>query len=242
MTEFALPQDLAEGPERAEESLAVINELRRIGVDNAVVLMRHSAREFKPEVHDLENPLTERGRELAIKLGEGLDPDLMIRSYASPPARCIETASLISQQHIARGGKGQATRVVEGLGVFYILDQIRMWKGMSIGDGGMTSYLQRWFDDELGGDEMIPADQAANIIFNVMVGKLLQQKDKPALDICVSHDTSLIVVREKLLQFPLADFGAIEFLDCIVLYRESQKYWLRSRWGDPVQVTAGFGL
>ncbi len=40
------------------------------GVHHAVVLLRHSAREYHPQIHDLENPLTDEGRALARRLGE----------------------------------------------------------------------------------------------------------------------------------------------------------------------------
>ena len=62
------------------------------GASHAALLMRHSAREFAPGRHDLENPLTDEGRELARQLGVGLPKNVLLRGYASPAERCLETA------------------------------------------------------------------------------------------------------------------------------------------------------
>ena len=44
---------------------AMVNETFAQGVERGVLLMRHSAREFRRDIHDLENPLTDHGRGLA---------------------------------------------------------------------------------------------------------------------------------------------------------------------------------
>ena len=61
------------------------------GAKRAVLLMRHSAREYRRDIHDLENPLTEEGRALAARFGAAADVNL--RGYSSPVTlpryRCI---------------------------------------------------------------------------------------------------------------------------------------------------------
>ncbi len=51
-----------------------LRELRDAGVRRAVAAVRHSAREFEPGRHDLENPLTEEGRACARAFGKALPP------------------------------------------------------------------------------------------------------------------------------------------------------------------------
>ena len=63
------------------------------GVERAVLLMRHSAREYRRDIHDLENPLTDAGRALAARFGAAL-PDVNLRGYSSPVTRCRDTALL----------------------------------------------------------------------------------------------------------------------------------------------------
>ena len=38
------------------------------GAERAVLLMRHSAREYRRDIHDLENPLTAEGRSIGGKI------------------------------------------------------------------------------------------------------------------------------------------------------------------------------
>ena len=106
------------------------------GVERGVLLMRHSAREYRRDVHDLENPLTAEGRSLAARFGAAL-PDVNLRSYSSPVTRCRDTGALAIEASTAaqRGGVISKVRDIEAFGVFYALDQIRMWKGLHKSNG-----------------------------------------------------------------------------------------------------------
>ncbi|MFU8814903.1 MAG: histidine phosphatase family protein, partial [Pseudomonadales bacterium] len=124
-------------------TLDLVERVLGRGIDHAVVLMRHSAREFAPDVHDLDNPLTAEGRELALDLGASLPKHLLVRAYASPPERCMETAALLLDGHRRDGGPATRHRPLEALSVFYALDQMKMWKGMHAA-GGLVPYLGTW--------------------------------------------------------------------------------------------------
>ena len=129
------------GDATARMTRAVFSE----GVDRAVLLMRHSAREYRRDIHDLENPLTEEGRALAARFGTQL-PDVNLRGYSSPVKRCTDTGTLAIGASSAAGRGGVVSRVrdVEAFGVFYALDQIRMWKGLRDA-GGLANYVGGWF-------------------------------------------------------------------------------------------------
>ena len=107
-----------------DATVSLIESVFANGVHHAVALMRHSAREFDPAVHDLTNPLTEEGRECCLRFGKALPKDLTLRGYASPAVRCLETAELILASHREAGGEVTRHRPVEALGVFYVLDQM----------------------------------------------------------------------------------------------------------------------
>ncbi|MCZ0944299.1 MAG: histidine phosphatase family protein, partial [Gammaproteobacteria bacterium] len=110
-----------------DAALAMIGEVLADGVDHAAVLLRHSARTFEPGLHDLDNLLTDEGRALCCRFGRRLPKELTLRAYASPAQRCLETAQLILEAHEAEGGSITRHRPVEALGVFYALDQMKMW-------------------------------------------------------------------------------------------------------------------
>ena len=87
-----------------ESTLALVESGLAAGARHIVLLMRHSAREFAPGKHDLLNPLTDEGTELARSLGMRLPDGMTLRGYASPAERCVETAQLILDGYAARGG------------------------------------------------------------------------------------------------------------------------------------------
>jgi broad specificity phosphatase PhoE len=204
--------------EYGASTLAMVESAWADGVDHAVLLMRHSAREFEPGRHDLENPLTDAGRALAHELGERLPKQLLARSYASPAERCLETAELVLAGHAAGGGRVTRHRPIEALGVFYVLDQMRMYRAMTDASG-QAPFLARWFAGEIPEDVMMPADLAARLLLRLVAAKLDAPVARPQLDICVSHDMSLYLVRDRLLDLAVERCGEVEFLDAVMCYR-----------------------
>ena len=208
------------------------------GVQRALLLMRHSARTFDRTIHDLLNPLTDHGRALSLRLGQELPIDLHVRGYASPPERCMETAKLVIAGHERAGGSGARTRPVEAFGIFYALDQQKMWKGMSQAES-MVSYLQDWFDGGVPDDAMMPADLAVTMMLRAMIGKLRSPTPLapgPQLDLCVTHDMSLYTLRHGVglenLQGP-----DVEFLDGLLLFERDGRYVMRSQHGAEVLIS-----
>jgi broad specificity phosphatase PhoE len=206
--------------EYGASTLAMVSSAWASGVDHAALLMRHSAREFEPGRHDLLNPLTDAGRALARELGARLPKQLLTRGYASPAQRCIETAELLLAGHAAGGGRVTRQRPIEALGVFYVLDQMRMYRAMTDA-GGQTPFLARWFAGEVPEDVMMPAALAARLLFRLVAAKLDAPVARPQLDICVSHDMSLYLVRDQLLDLAVESTGEVKFLDAVLCYRRN---------------------
>ena len=142
------------------------------GVERGVLLMRHSAREYRRDVHDLENPLTAEGRSLAARFGASL-PDVNLRGYSSPVMRCRETGALAIEASAAaqRGGVISKVRDIEAFGVFYALDQIRMWKGLRKSDG-LADYVGQWFAGKVPQSAMMRPQRAVGMVLEVMLDKL----------------------------------------------------------------------
>ena len=219
-----------------QPTLDLLDRVIGDGVRHVVVLMRHSAREFAPDRHDLENPLTPEGRGLARELGARLPKSLTVRAYASPPERCMETAALVLQGHREGGGAVTRHRPLEALGVFYALDQMKMWKLMNEA-GGLVPFLGAWIRKELPDDVMIPADLAALLVQRVLGDKLRQPVASDQLDLCVSHDMTLYLLREVLLGEP-ARGPEVGFLDALMLYEAGGVLWMTSHHGTPQRLAA----
>lgn len=205
------------------------------GAERAVLLMRHSARTFDRSIHDLENPLTEHGRHLCHQLGRALPKDVTLKGYASPPQRCMETSQLVIAAHEDSGGVGLRTRPVEALGVFYALDQQKMWKGLS--QAGLPEYVGQWFADDVPRDAMMPADVAVQMVLRVLCGKLFAQGAQRQLDLCVSHDMTVYTMRHGLGLEPVSG-PDVEFLDGLILFARQGQLYMRSQHGGEVEVQA----
>lgn len=221
--------------EYGDSTLALVAEVLAEGVEHAVLLMRHSVREFEPGRHDLENPLTDEGRDLARRMGSRMDKRLRLRGYASPAERCMETTALILEGHRDGGGTTTRYRPVEALGVFYVLDQMKMYRAMTEADAPFD-FLERWYRGEIAADVMIPADIAARLAARVAAEKLEQPLGGPQLDVCVSHDMTLYLVRDRLLGERRSEFGDVRFLDALIMYKDGDRTMLRSHQGNSAMV------
>ena len=219
-----------------DATLAQVEAMANEGCTHMVLLMRHSAREFNPAVHDLENPLTDEGRELSTRLGHELPKAYTLRGYASPAGRCVETAQLCLDGHAAEGGSSTRVRPVEGLGVFYVLDQMKMYRVMR-DTGSLQQFVSAWSDRAIPQDALIPAQEAARILMRVVSEKLSQSVAEKQIDVCVSHDLSLYLVRDRLLS-ESPDQGPVEFLDALLAFRRDDRVWLQSARTNPVDITA----
>lgn len=225
-----------------ERSTALIDGLWADGVRRMCLLMRHSAREYAPGKHDLANPLTEEGRRLAHLFGTRLRPELALRAYASPVARCEDTAELIHAAHREIGGRGRGgARPVEGLGVFYVLDQMKMFKAMSTSTEGMGSFVRAWLDGQVPEDIMLPAEVAARSLLKMLTTRLASQEGSPALDIGVSHDLTLYLMREVCLGLSREDSGDVLYLDGMVIFERDGEYFVATHDQAPKSVAGLLG-
>ncbi|MEQ8693504.1 MAG: histidine phosphatase family protein [Pseudomonadales bacterium] len=204
------------------------------GAERAVLLMRHSARTFDRSIHDLLNQLTDHGRFLCDQFGAALPKDIQIRGYASPAERCMETAQKIIAAHEAGGGVAGRTRPVEAFGVFYGLDQQKMWKGLSLSDG-LADYVGQWFAGEVPDDAMMPAPLAVEMIVRVLKSKLLTPMPDKSLDLCVTHDMTIFTVRHGLGLEPVHG-PTVEFLDGLIMYEKDGCAIMRSHHGGEVDL------
>ena len=70
-----------------------------------------------------------------------------------------------------RGGVVSRVRDVEAFGVFYALDQIRMWKGLRDA-GGLANYVGSWFAGDVSQAAMMNPHRAVAMVLEVMLDKL----------------------------------------------------------------------
>lgn len=217
-------------------TLELLQRLAEQGAEQMTLLMRHSAREYAPGRHDLENPLTADGRRFAHDFGAGLPPGYYLRAYASPVARCEDTAELAHAAYLEAGGSGKGVRPVEGLGVFYVLDQMKMFKAMTAAADGMHTFVEAWMAGRVAPDIVLPAPLAARHLLALLVARMDDQPRQPGLDLCVSHDLTLYMMREQLLGLTRAERGEVRYLDGMVVFRVGDALHCATHDRDPVAI------
>jgi len=218
-----------------DSTAALVNNIVADGAEHVVLLMRHSAREYEPGRHDLLNPLTDEGRDLAHALGEKLPKSHLVRGYTSPAERCVETAALIMAAHKASGGEARRNRVVEGLGVFYVLDQMKMFMAMQEA-GGLVPFQRRWFAGEIAADILMPAETAAGLLGRLIETKLAEMPDTPQLDILVSHDFTLYLIKHLLLGQDADRYPDVIYLDGIAFFQRDGRTWIQSHHEPAIEL------
>lgn len=202
-----------------DRTLAMLDSLETVGVERAALIMRHSAREYVAGRHDLANPLTDAGRAYARNFGERLGPAWALRAYSSPAGRCVETAELICQgQNASSRGR---VRPVEALGVFYALDQQRMFKAMSEIRMNLPNFVVAWQAGDLAEDIMMNAEQAAMTLLRLLWVRLRARPEgggQALLDVHVSHDLTLYLLRAVAGALTPSEEAPVRYLDGLVLF------------------------
>jgi hypothetical protein len=223
------------GDATARMTRAVFSE----GVDRAVLLMRHSAREYRRDIHDLENPLTEEGRALAARFGTQL-PDVNLRGYSSPVKRCTGYRHLGHWRIQCRraGWCGQSVCVTwRRLAFSMRLDQIRMWKGLRDA-GGLANYVGGWFAGDVSQAAMMNPHRAVAMVLEVMLDKLrapATEAGQRQLDLCVTHDMTIFTMRHGA-GLETVDAEDVKFMDGLILFEKDAKVYFASQHGGVVEV------
>ena len=196
-----------------------------------VLLLRHAAREYSSELHDFEDDLTTLGHQRSVLCGQLLTEriarphGLTFNLASSPINRCHQTLSQIANGiRLASGGDegsqaimGTGTMsVVEGLGLFYLLDQASFFSQLD--KMGAYSLVRCWQERETCPDIILPASSAADALLGLIAGRLRKLNDG-TIDLLVTHDLTLYLLREQLFGVRHEDAEVIRYLDALLLYR-----------------------
>ncbi len=138
-----------------------------------------------------------------------------LRIFHSPVKRCQQTAECIARGAAAAGLPVEIVGPQVILGVAYITDQIETGKLSEIHG---QDFVRRWFLGEVPLAFIRPAAEIANeklAYFRARLG------DPPArgrrLDLHVTHDWNVIILRELMLELHHEKEGWPEFLDGVTL-------------------------
>lgn len=183
-------------------------------------VLRHTAR------HPIANPaeptlaeITEEGAKAAEAFGSQISGFDRIRLFHSPVKRCAQTAERIAQGAASIGVAAEVVGPREELGVDYILD---------LNEAGRLTVMHRdhfvrlWFTDQVPNTVIRAPQGIASRKLEFVTARL--RESPPAgrrLDLHVSHDWNVIVLRELLLGVRHEEAGWLTFLDGVAFAGET---------------------
>lgn len=219
-------------PMQGHELLATIHSLSAHPTVAAV--LRHAARHPIIDPREpLAAELTTEGRRDAEAFGAKITGFDRLRLFHSPVKRCQQTAESVAAGAVRAGLAVELIGPQPDLGVAYILDQVET--GRLSGVHG-EHFVRLWFTDQ------VPAEfiERAPDIIRRKVAYVTARLDEPApaagrrLDLHVSHDWNVILLRELLLGVRHEEVGWAPFLDGVAFTREAEQlrafYRERDAW------------
>jgi broad specificity phosphatase PhoE len=120
---------------------------------------------------------------------------------------------------------------------------MRMFRAMTNTPGGRGGFLREWFEGGLDPDIMIGARSSAEIVVRLLLAKLRQQsaQARPTLDLCVSHDMTLHLLKDQVLGLRHEEYGEVEFLNGVVLFERDGDVWMQGHQAAPISLTRFLG-
>jgi len=188
------------------------------------VIVRHAARHPIEDIRrSLEVGLTEQGMEDAERFGRSLR-GYRLRLFHSPAVRCRETAEAIRRGAEAAGALVSLVSPEPALCAPYLKDDACLAEASRLGKG----FIRAWFDGQFPERWICRPSVAADMVLGPVLARLSEPGGEGRLDIHVSHDWEISLLREELLGVRHEEAGWPAYLDGITLSWEVDE--ASARW------------
>lgn len=215
------------------ESIALVNRIAKSGANRISLMMRHAARKYDLDFR--KEPflgLTDEGKRSALEFGRYLPPGYELRPYSSYIGRCIETAYLMDKGYTMSGGATRTPEIEEKLAPFYIMDIKKIVSMASTHD--VFSFIRKWIDGGIPEDVIMSPYSASFHMLEFL--KQLLVSEKPVINICITHDWNMYLMREIFLGLMQEDAGEVAFLEGIAIYEKGGELFMAGK-GVERQIT-----
>ncbi|GAB6097877.1 hypothetical protein JCM14469_41310 [Desulfatiferula olefinivorans] len=214
----------------------LIRDLTARGVDRMSLLLRHSARHYDDDIRmEPFMCLTGKGRDMALALGAQLPYHVSVEFFSSYIGRCIETAYLIDKGFVRQaGGLTCDNRVVESLAPFYVND-IKKTVNLVM-EQDVFTFIRNWMDGVIGESILMNAREAARQMLRVLVGGL-REIDKNTLQVSVTHDWNMYLIKEYVLGLSHEQCGKVDYLEGVVLFPDGDTVYAVNHQTGPVALS-----
>ena len=218
-----------------KETASVIRDLNSQGIDKLSLVLRHSARDYHRDIQ-LEPfmCLTDQGRDMALHLGTLFPENLCLSFFSSHIGRCIETAYLIDKGFVKKtGGFTENNRVSRTMAPFYVRDVNHVVDLVMGGD--VLTFIRNWIDGRIPETVLMNARDAAEQILRFMAG-CLRESERNTLQVSVTHDWSIYLLKEFGLDLPHENYGKIAYLEGVVLFEKDGGIFITNHQKEPIPL------
>ncbi len=225
----------ATGPGYGMKTLDIVRQLRNDGIRKISVLMRHSARHYDEE-HMEREPLmwlTEEGKQFAYTFGQNIPQTPLVRFYSSLLGRCIETAYQADKGYTAKNGTTESNIITIELAPSFVkkpLDVFKLHREM-----GTPGLFTEWFAGRLSDDLVGRSDEVADTMIRCLTSMLRGGPDSH-IDIAVSHDWNLYMIKHHFLRLGLEKSIQVEYLEGIVIFERDGSLYLTNHEIDSIKI------
>jgi hypothetical protein len=223
---------------QGDELLGTLHTLR---AEHTAVVLRHAARHPIADPREpLAAELTSAGRQDAEAFGSRLRGFAHVRLFHSPVKRCQQTAECVAAGAARAGLAVELVGAQPELGVAYILDQIET--GRMSGVHG-EHFVRLWFTNQVSERLILRAPDIARRKLTYLRARLAEPADGGRrIDLHISHDWNVLILRELLLGVRHEDAGWAPFLDGVVFTAEAEVLRAFYRERDAVVAQDPSGL
>lgn len=208
----------------------VLKMFPEIQAPTVAAIIRHAERyPIVDPSRPTEAEITPSGAEAARRFGERLEGFDKLRLFHSPVKRCRQTAECIAEGASQTGISIEVSGPREALGVDYILDLVEA--GRLTAEHG-DHFVRLWFDGKMPESIIWPTSRlAAEKLEFLRRCASDDTGNGRRLDLHVSHDWNIIVLREYLLGLRHEETGWLDFLDglCLGLCADGLRAYCRGR-------------
>ncbi len=217
------------------KTVEILNRLQNEGVKKMSVLMRHSARHYDEEHREREPLLwlTEEGKLFAHAFGEKIPHTPVVRFFSSMLGRCIETAYQADKGYTNCGGQTESNTVVIELAPFFVKDPPEIFKlHVKL---GTSQLFKEWFAGKISDDIAGRSDKVAEDMIKRLAG-LLQAGPESHIDISVSHDWNLFMIKHHYLNLAHEKTTQVEYMEGIIIFEKDNGLFITNHETDPLQL------
>jgi hypothetical protein len=217
------------------KTIEILNRLQNEGVKKFSVLMRHSARHYDEEHKERESLqwLTEDGKQYAHAFGEKIPPTPVVRFFSSMLGRCIETAYQADKGCTSLGGLTESNTIVIELAPFFVKNPQEIFK-LHV-ELGTSQLFKKWFAGEISNDLAGRSDKVAEDMSKRLAG-LLQAGPAAHIDISVSHDWNLYMIKHHILNLAHEKVVQVEYLEGIIIFEKNNALFITNHETDPLPL------